>query len=76
MIDIVWSVVKPGDDPTLQLSWREACVTIQGAVKRKGFGNTVLTQLAPSLLDAEANYDIGQGEVTWTIAVSADHFSQ
>ena len=76
MIDIVWSVVKPGDDPTLQLSWREACVTIQGAVKRKGFGNTVLTQLAPSLLDAEANYDIGQGEVTWTISVLADHFSQ
>lgn len=74
-IEIVWSIETPVDRPALLLSWREASGTIQSAPKRKGFGNTVLTQLAPSLLNAQTNFEITEGMVAWNITVSDQHFT-
>lgn len=72
-ISIAWSI-EPGETPMLQLSWRETSAAGDWAPQRKGFGNTVLTQMAPALLDTRSSYDISPGRVDWAITVSNAHF--
>jgi len=76
LIEIAWRIEPAGAAPVLHLSWRETSPTSQWRPQRQGFGNTVLTKLAPSLLDAETDYCIDPGKVAWTITVSSEHFDR
>ncbi|WP_323763567.1 PAS domain S-box protein [Marinovum sp.] len=74
-IGIRWSL-EAGADARLHLCWDETGVPMAPvAPAAKGFGSTVLTTLAPSMLAAQSAYDIGRDGVTWSIRVPDEHFS-
>lgn len=75
-VGIRWAL-DPEDGRNLHLSWAETGVemAVPTSPGAKGFGSTVLTSLAPSMLSARSDYDIGQDGVTWSIRVPDEHFS-
>ncbi|WP_417523056.1 sensor histidine kinase [Marinovum sp.] len=75
-VGIRWSLEK-SDGKDLHLSWAETGVDVTGPPTRgtKGFGSTVLTSLAPSMLAARSEYNIGTEGVNWSIRVPPEHFS-
>lgn len=73
-IEIGWSIDPGSPAPLLRLTWIEMSSLANWATHRSGFGSTVLTQLAPSMLGAETRYEITAGKVHWSIAIPAEHF--
>jgi PAS domain S-box-containing protein len=73
-IKIEWSVEQGDDDPTLRFRWYEFGFEINKPSKSNGFGSTVLTALAPAMIGAKTELDIGSRGLEWTISVPAEHF--
>lgn len=73
-ISINWKVVEGDASPTLRLCWHESDIAITQKPERKGFGGTVLTSLAPTMIGADSSYDVGEREITWSITIPSDHF--
>ncbi len=74
-IDLVWNISVQGTSPVLDLTWSEKGLAQRSANRNAGFGSTVLTSIAPSMLNTESSHDIRDDEVRWSITVSAEHFS-
>lgn len=73
-IEIEWSILQQDDGPNLQLSWLEGGIVVGQKSETKGFGSTVLTSLAPTMIDAETAYDISAKTINWTITIPSQHF--
>ncbi|MFP7572057.1 PAS domain S-box protein [Marivita sp. S2033] len=71
-VAISWHVKE--DDSLFQFRWRETGIAIHEKADSKGFGHTVLTSHATTVLDAEATYDIGADGVEWKLEVPPAHF--
>lgn len=73
---IRWNLSPGSDDEqqTLILEWRETGQSFTCAPEHKGFGNTVLTRLAVSLLDATVEYHFGADGILWRISIPPTHF--
>jgi len=74
-IVIAWSVTPDEASPMLHLTWRETGISTGQETGRKGFGSTVLTSLAPSMLGAQTVFDIKSDEINWTITIPSEHFT-
>lgn len=75
-VGIRWSLDASKAPSELCLSWAETGLTLERPdPAAAGFGSTVLTNLARSMLAAETVYDIGAEGVTWSIRVPDEHFS-
>ncbi len=74
-IEVVWSVESSETGANLHLAWHETGIATGRTDGRKGFGSTVLTSLAPSMLGAQTTFDIGSDEITWTITMPGQHFT-
>jgi len=73
-IEINWSVQQNENDPKLHLVWNETGIAIEKPMESKGFGSTVLTALAPTMIDAETGFDIDNTGIKWTITIPGEHF--
>ena len=73
-IDISWKHVVDGTTSRVALGWVENGIDVDLSNAGIGFGKTVLTSLARSMLDAEVDYRLGHNSVFWTMTVSSDHF--
>ena len=71
-VEISWHVEL--ETRLLQFRWLETGFFIKGKPVRKGFGNTVLTSHARSVLNAETTYEIRTDGIEWTINVPPVHF--
>lgn len=75
-VAIRWALEQDDDRSELCLSWAETGVTVSlPDSAAAGFGSTVLTNLAPSMLEAKTQYDLSADRVNWTIRVPDQHFS-
>lgn len=77
-VSIRWQVAagQPGEDDTLVIEWVETGLSFAKTPEHKGFGSTVLTRLAVTLLDAKVEYDFGEAGLRWRIEIPAAHFSR
>lgn len=66
---------EDGEEPALFIEWVETGPSFHTPPRHRGFGNTVLTRLAVSLLDAEVTYDFTPAGVLWSISIPAPHFT-
>lgn len=75
-VDIRWDIAPgaPGEQDLLILEWRETGPSFSGPPDRRGFGNTVLTRLAVSLLDANVDYRFDADGILWRVEIPAAHF--
>lgn len=75
-IAIRWEVVQGGQDEqdVLVLEWQETGQVFTSPPDHMGFGNTVLTRLAVSLLDASVDYRFSAEGVLWRAEIPAAHF--
>ena len=71
-VEISWHVEL--ESRLMHFRWLETGVLIKGKPVRKGFGNTVLTSHARSVLNAETTYEINDDSIEWTIDVPPVHF--
>ncbi len=77
-IEITWQLEAGDEGPALRLSWRESG-GLRAAPRpeaRGGFGATVLTKLAPSMLGAETDYEVTEAGVRWSILIPPAHVEQ
>lgn len=75
-VGIRWSLDSSDSHPALCLSWAETGVEVNlPDTESRGFGSTVLANLASSMLAAETRYDIDADGVSWSIRVPDEHFS-
>ena len=65
VIDINWSHSAAG----LELSWKENSRTDPVNREKGGFGKTVLTSMAPTMLKAQAGYELNDDGVHWQIVI-------
>ena len=72
-IDVSWGFESDDRTSKLQFHWLETGIEANLKRRRSGFGNTVLTSLARSMLDAKVEFDIGQERVIWSILVPREH---
>lgn len=72
-IEIAWRFEPRGNDNTLCIEWIETGISTDKKPGGSGFGQTVLTTLTKSMLDAEVNYEIGAA-VNWSVTIGKDHF--
>jgi PAS domain S-box-containing protein len=77
-VSIRWEVAadQPGEGGALILEWIETGQSFGVAPGHRGFGSTVLTRLAVTLLDAKVDYDFGKAGLRWRIEIPAAHFSR
>lgn len=73
-VAINWQIESQDGDPVLRFEWIETGQAFAGAPQHRGFGNTVLTRLAVSLLDAHVDYRFDAGGIRWRIEIPASHF--
>ena len=66
---------EDGGEPALFIEWVETGPSFDAPPRHRGFGNTVLTRLAVSLLDAEVTYNFTTAGVLWSISIPAPHFT-
>ncbi|MFN3208112.1 MAG: PAS domain S-box protein [Roseovarius sp.] len=77
-IHVTWKPVQDAEGAGLDLSWRETSpteLTEAQEVTKQGFGNTVLTSLAPSMLGTGAEYELDGEGVLWRIRIDSQHYS-
>jgi two-component sensor histidine kinase len=72
---IAWSLSHQGDEPEFRFEWREISGPALGPVTEKGFGRTVLEQLAPAALHGQATLRFDPAGVIWILTV-LDPFTQ
>lgn len=73
-IDITWDLRSVDSDPILAFDWTETGISAVTGTLTKGFGNTVLTMLSNSMLDAQADYMIDGTSVKWNLSMPDKHF--
>lgn len=73
-VDIRWWLDHAGGGPGLALAWDETGLFQTETPRDRGFGSTVLTALATSMVDAEASYDIQRDRVSLSLKVPASQF--
>lgn len=71
-IAISWATED--EDGLLQFQWLETGILVDGKLTRKGFGHTVLTAHAATMLDAKTIYGMDADGVAWEIKVPSAHF--
>ena len=75
-VAIRWRLTPAEDGkPALVVEWIETGPSFDTPPRHRGFGNTVLTRLAGSLLDAEVTYNFTPAGVLWSISIPAPHFT-
>ncbi len=74
-VRVAWQLEQAESSRTLKVTWQETGLASPAADVEPGFGNTVLTSLAPSMLGTGASYEMNGESVHWTIHIDADHFS-
>lgn len=77
-VAIGWRMSPGGQDEpeNLTIEWRETGRSFSGDPERKGFGHTVLTRLAVSLLDARVDYRFNADGIVWRIEIPPSHFRE
>ena len=75
LVHVSWSLSDAKDGRTLTVTWQERELASPPGGSATGFGNTVLTTLAPSMLDTKAEYDLSDDGVHWRISIGEVHFS-
>lgn len=75
-IAVRWQLSPADDDAqeSLVLEWLETGRSFAEEPERRGFGHTVLTRLAVSLLDANVDYHFGAHGISWQISIPLTHF--
>ena len=73
-IEIKWSIAQDENGPKLLLSWHEGGIVVEQNAVRKGFGSTVLTSLAPTMINSESLFDMSAQAIIWTITIPSEHF--
>lgn len=71
-VAITWHIDQASGD--LHFRWLETGMDIDGKPSRTGFGHSVLTSYATTVLDAPAAYEVNGDGITWDIKVPASHF--
>lgn len=74
-VELAWKLSKGTQGRALDLSWRERGLAHPPEDDVPGFGSTVLTSLAPSMLGTQALYHVAPDGVQWTISIDPEHFS-
>ena len=74
-VDLTWKWSKGPKGRVLDLSWRETNLAHPPEDDTPGFGSTVLTSLAPSMLGTQARYHVSADGVHWTISIDPSQFS-
>ncbi len=71
-VSISWDIDRGSGE--LQFQWRETGISIDGTPSRTGFGHSVLTNYAATVLDAPVSYVVDGSGIDWDIKVPASHF--
>lgn len=71
-VAIRWQV-EP-DHGHLQFEWLETGIVVEGSPGRKGFGHTVLSAHAATVLNANASYEVGPDGIRWKVGLPPSHF--
>ncbi|MGY3438054.1 MULTISPECIES: sensor histidine kinase [unclassified Marinovum] len=74
VIDVTWQVHTEGGAPRLRFEWLESGIKFEAQTKSAGFGHTVLTSLARSMLGAEVAFEPVSNAVRWMLDVPHEHF--
>ncbi|QFT92424.1 Blue-light-activated histidine kinase [Roseovarius sp. THAF9] len=72
---LTWKLGQGAGGRVLDLIWRESKLAHPPEEDAPGFGSTVLTSLAPSMLGTQARYHVDAEGVHWTISIDPEHFS-
>ena len=73
-VRIAWMLEDAPDGPGLAFEWLEDGVEPEAAPEGRGFGHTLLTNLAGSLLETAADYRIDPTGVRWRIVLPRKFF--
>lgn len=71
-VAISWHVARA--DGRLHFRWLETGVVVECKSVRDGFGTTVLTSYARTVLNADTTYEMQADGIEWTIDVPSTHF--
>lgn len=74
-VQLNWTLGQGAEGRVLDLSWQERHLAHPPDEEAPGFGSTVLTSLAPSMLGTQARYQVRAEGVHWTISIDPAHFS-
>lgn len=75
-VHVGWEVTQGAQGRVLKVTWLEETMANPIDAVEPGFGNTVLTSLAPSMMDTTAEYELTGEGVRWCVRIGAAHFSQ
>ncbi len=75
-ISLTWEFSPEIDDDSLRISWRETGLEISEAPSRKGFGHSVLTQLAKQSLGSDASLSFSHQGLHWEISVPSEFYKR
>lgn len=74
-IELAWTVSAKGATPVLDITWWERGLAEKTENPTSGFGSSVLTSIASSMLDTRSCHEISDDEVRWGISIPNEHFS-
>jgi len=75
-ISIKWNVDSNSDDATFTISWQEAGGPPVAAPTRKGFGDTVVRQMAASSVAGTVSLDYDADGVCWTLVAPVSNVTE
>ena len=75
VVQLSWALAQDTEGHALDLSWQETNLAHPPDDTAPGFGSTVLTSLAPSMLGTQARYHVTEEGVHWSIRIEPAHFS-
>ena len=73
-VEVSWALETRSDDKSLILVWLERGTPFHTEPTRQGFGHTVLTKLAKSMIKGESSLHFDLTGLRWTISIPAQHF--
>ena len=73
-IDIRWNVRNLAGASQLRFVWTETGISCDRDQVKPGFGNTVLTSLAQSMMQAEVSYTFVGDELEWSVSIPHEYF--
>ncbi|MEY8880270.1 sensor histidine kinase, partial [Donghicola sp. XS_ASV15] len=74
-IEITWRIeMGSTGQPQMRFEWLENGIHFRAPEGRSGFGQTVLTSLSQSMLNAEAAFEATPNSLRWKLAMPANHF--
>ena len=71
-VEVIWGIEASREKPLFKISWRETGGPAVSPPTKRGFGQTVIVDLAQTAVQGEARIEFGKSGVAWELSGPVD----